>query len=218
MRLCVISDTHNLHRQLTIPDCDVLIFAGDMCGMNVEKEVVDFNNWLGELPVKHKIVIAGNHDYPLYAFSYNWNRKVLNNAEYLENTGCSIDGITFWGSPFTPRFGEWWFMADRGDDIKRHWNMIPKDTDVLITHGPAYGILDKTADRFDYDHQKVNGESVGCFDLLNRLKQLEQLKVHCFGHIHGCYGIFKREGIQFINASNCDETYELVNQPIIIDL
>jgi Icc-related predicted phosphoesterase len=213
MRIIAISDTHSMHRQLTIPECDVLIFAGDMCGMNVESEVVDFNNWLGEQPVKHRIVIAGNHDYPLYAFSCAWNRKVLSNVIYLENSEVVIDGIKFWGSPITPTFMEWWFMANRGDAIKKYWDMIPSDTNVLITHGPAYNILDLT--------ELANGDPgdhVGCFDLLQKIKQLEQLKLHCFGHIHSGYGIFKQEGIQFINASSCDENYNIVNKPIEVEI
>lgn len=216
LRLVIISDTHSLHRQLTIPEGDVLIFSGDMCGLGLEKEIVDFNDWLGKQPCKHKIVIAGNHDYPFTKFVLGWNKRLLSNAHYLENEEIVIDGVKFYGSPMTPTFCGWWFMADRGEEIKKYWDMIPNDVAVLITHGPPYGILDETI-KTDYDHM-VSRYRVGCEELLKRIKQLEKMKVHCFGHIHAGYGLFKREGLQFVNASNCDECYEPTNAPIVVEI
>lgn len=210
MRIIAISDTHSMHRQLTIPEGDVLIFSGDMCGLGLEKEVIDFNNWLGEQPCKHKIVIAGNHDYPLSVFPISWNNRLLNNATYLENSECIIDGVKFWGSPITPTFLSWWFMADRGEPIKKYWGMIPKETDVLITHGPAFGILDTTSPKYSV-------EKVGCKDLLNKIEEVKP-KVHIFGHIHGGYNMFNHNGTIFINASSCDEDYQPVNKPLVVDL
>lgn len=201
-----------MHKQLIIPEGDVLIFAGDMCGIGTEKEIIDFNNWLGEQSCKYKIVVAGNHDGPLAEFPSNYKSNLLSNAYYLENSEVIIDGIKFYGSPITPTFCDWYFMANRGKEIQKYWNMIPNDTNVLIGHGMPYGILDFLV--------KANGdlgECVGDLDLLNKIKKLEKLKLYVGGHLHSGYGIFKQEGLTFINASNCNEEYEIVNKPIIYD-
>ena len=210
MNICVISDSHDAYKDLEIPECDVLIHAGDINAYAYSSELKDFNRWLGTLPHKHKIVIAGNHDKYLYKNDINKVRQYLNNAIYLENSGCEIDGIKFWGSPITPTFNNWFFMAERGADINEYWKQIPKDTDVLITHGPPYKILDYVA--FSYTNHHV-----GCNDLLRRVKEIKP-KFHVFGHIHGSYGIHKENDITFVNASVMDEDYTIVNKPITIDI
>ena len=63
MRVICMSDTHGLHRNTKVPDGDVLVFAGDITSRGASYELVDFNEWLGELPHSHKIVVAGNHDW-----------------------------------------------------------------------------------------------------------------------------------------------------------
>lgn len=216
MKICIISDTHGQHRQLkNMPAADILIHAGDICNFGSEKEVLDFNIWLGDLGYKKKIVIAGNHDKCLAQISTNEiRRKLLTNAIYLENSGIKIGGRLFWGSPITPKFEDWYFMEDRGEKIKKYWDQIPDNTEVLIIHGPAYGILDGVL-RANGDI----GDSVGCFDLLQRIRQLKKLKLHCFGHIHNQYGIHRSDdGIVFVNASSVNEEYELVNHPIVVEI
>jgi Icc-related predicted phosphoesterase len=113
-----------------------------MCG---EKDCIkDFDDWLGTLPHKHKIVICGNHD---LCFEDNPKeaRKLMKNAHYLEDETIEIEGLKFYGSPWQPEFHNWAFNLNRGEEIKKKWDLIPNDTDVLITHGPPYGILDKEA-------------------------------------------------------------------------
>jgi len=88
-----------------------------------------------------------------------------------------IEGVKFYGSPWQPRFFDWAFNLDRGEEIKKKWDLIPMDTDVLITHGPPYGILDLT-------HE---GEKVGCEELMKAVLRV-QPKIHIFGHIHEAYG------------------------------
>ena len=199
MRLVLISDTHEQHDEIKIPDGDVLIHAGDATWIGAPKAVKKFNEWMTSLPHKHKIVIAGNHDLSIESRQCTFKY-------YLEDSGIEIDGIKFWGSPWTPTFGSWAFMEHR-DKIGKYWDLIPHNIDVLITHGPPFGILDRTP-----RHQ-----SVGCNKLFNKVVEIRP-KIHVFGHIHHSYGTFKTATTTFINASNCNENYEALNPPIEIDL
>lgn len=143
MKLVCISDTHSLHRRLqSIPDGDVLIHAGDCLGQGTLENIEDFNDWLGSLPHRHKIVIAGNHDWA-FQETPELARQALTSAIYLEDSGVEIEGVRFWGSPWTPIFMNWAFMLGRGEPLYEKWQLIPDDTDVLITHGPPQGIGDE---------------------------------------------------------------------------
>jgi len=146
MRLVVISDTHSLHNSIAgLPEGDVLVHAGDFMNSGYDvQDILSFNRWLGDQPFKHCVVCAGNHDRYFEAASQQ-ARTLLTNAIYLENTGVSLDNITFWGLPYTPEFLSWAFMYPRGSSSQRYWDLIPDNLDVLITHGPPFGILDQTA-------------------------------------------------------------------------
>lgn len=212
MRLVVISDTHGLHRRVDeLPKGDVLVHAGDFMnsGYDVE-DIISFNRWLGEQAFQHRIVIAGNHD-RYFETSPQLARAMLPNATYLENSEVTIDGITFWGSPYTPEFLNWAFMYPRGAAAQRYWDMIPAKLDVLITHGPPFGILDQTGP----------GEAhLGCEELLSVVEQ-KKPRVHIFGHIHGGAGTFQSEFTRFVNAAYLNERYKPLapaGQIRIIDL
>lgn len=211
MKLVCISDTHSMHRLIPeIPTGDVLIHAGDSLGQGTLENVAEFNDWLGNLPHRHKIVIAGNHDWAFQKTS-ELARETLFNAIYLEDNGVEIDGIRFWGSPWTPTFLDWAYMLDRGAPIRQKWQQIPQNTDVLITHGPPMGIGDVVDMGYKNSH-------VGCQDLLDRIDQLKFLKTHIFGHIHEGYGQYRRGWMQLINASTCTDRYEPTNPPIVLEL
>lgn len=131
---------------------------------------------------------------------------------YLENSEVSINGINFWGSPITPNFYEqyWAFNRSRGEKIAKYWDMIPKDTNVLITHGPSMGIGDYIKD------QMVN---VGCEELETKVRyELPELKLHVFGHIHDAYGKKTEGNTTYVNASICTEQYVPKNAPIVLEL
>lgn len=209
MRIVAFSDTHGRHEDVVVPDGDVLVFAGDYTGAgigSVSRELKRFNAWLGSLPHKHKIVVAGNHDGILQRFE-EAAPKLMPNAVYLQDREIVIDGVRFYGSPWTPEFMSWYFMLPRGGkEIASKWAVIPDETDVLITHGPAYSIL-------DYIEWEDIEDNVGCKRLYDRCCQLK-LKAHIFGHIHSGYG---QNGISY-NVSVCNEAYEPANAPIVIDL
>jgi len=204
----VIADTHARHRKMRLPKGDVLIHAGDVSYRGEKLEIEDFLAWFCKQDFEHKIFIAGNHDF-LFESAGKKQLDQLIPAEiiYLNDSGTIIDGKNIWGSPITPKFFNWAFNRNRGEAIRKHWEMIPQNTDLLITHGPPYGILDQVA----------NEQHVGCKDLLNTIKQLKP-KVHVFGHIHESYGTTKNLGIKFINASQVNESYDLINKPIIFEL
>ena len=210
MKLVCISDTHSLHRCIPdIPDGDVLIHAGDCLGQGTLENVRDFNDWLGTLPHRHKIVVAGNHDWA-FQETPELARQALTEAIYLEDSGVEIEGVRFWGSPWTPVFMNWAFMLQRGESLYEKWQLIPDNTDVLITHGPPKGIGDGVM-------LGSNALNVGCEQLLDRIQQL-LLKAHVFGHIHEGYGEYLQGETRLINASTCNEHYMPENTPVVLDL
>jgi Icc-related predicted phosphoesterase len=206
MKIVVISDTHGRHEELLMPDGDVLIHAGDFTRYGAEEDVCLFNEFLGSLPHKHKIVIAGNHDSCLEQVPEQ-AEKLLTNATYLKDNSIVIDGIKFYGSPWQPWFFDWSFNLQRGTEIKEKWALIDEDTDVLITHGPPQGYCDRVRE----------GENVGCADLLE-VVELIMPRLHIFGHIHEGYGLAGNGQTTFINASSCDYYYQVTNPPVVIEI
>lgn len=205
MRIVLISDTHSMHDKVSVPGGDVLVHAGDLSMMGQKTEYESVAKWINALPHKHKIVIAGNHDFAIYKFI----SRLAPSVHYLENFGIAIDGIKFWGSPITPRFGSWAYGVERGKDIAEYRSEIPNDTDVLITHGPPMGILDQAIPQ--------HSENLGCADLLQRVKKIRP-RIHVFGHIHGGYGSRVIDGTYFCNASVVNEAYRAVNSPIVAEI
>lgn len=199
MKITTISDTHGMHHQIHLPGGDVLIHAGDVCNRGTAIEALDFMNWFSNQHYTYKIFIAGNHDF-YFENEQNTTIKSLlpESVYYLNDSGITIEGISFWGSPITPEFHNMAYNRKRGVDIAKHWDLIPSDTDVLITHGPAYGILDTTFQNLQ----------VGCTDLLKKIEKTNP-QYHIFGHIHEGYGLTKREGTTFINTSSVDFHYKL---------
>lgn len=186
----------------------MLLHAGDVSGRGEREVVLDFLDWFSSQDYKYKIFIAGNHDFFFEQTSAEEIAALIpENVIYLNDSGITIEGIKIWGSPIQPWFYDWAFNRQRGADIRQHWDLIPVDTDILITHGPAYEILDKT----------VGGIPVGCEDLLEKIKEI-QPKIHLFGHIHEAYGIVEKLGTIFINASVLDFNYKLHNAPIQIEI
>lgn len=209
MRLCIISDTHNKHKRLAkLPDADVIIHCGDFTSIGQSHEIVNFMQWYSKLPYKYKIIIAGNHDWLFETHRLLALEKVPENVIYLEDSGIEIEGIKFWGTPVQLPFNNWAFNKPEAKLIP-HWQAIPDDTDVLITHCPPHTIFDWSI----YDNIHTGSPSL-YFEVVERIKP----KVHCFGHIHSGYGIKVIENTTFINASNLDEDYMCVFNPVIIDV
>lgn len=212
MKVVLISDTHGDHRQLDLPDGELLIHAGDVSSHGSPDEIDDFVDWYDNLAFTHKIVIAGNHDRSLESDDQVYQRRFSSlSFHYLNDSAVTIGGIRFWGSPITPRFFDWAFMMDEGEPLRKHWAKIPDDTDVLITHGPPFGVMDVV--------ERENGELVhtGCAELLSRVKQI-QPKIHLFGHIHEGFGQQQIDNTRFYNVCSMNEHYRLQNAPVILEL
>jgi len=224
IKITAISDTHCYHSRLNLSGGDILIHSGDISSQGREPEVKDFIKWFEKQPYTYKIFIVGNHDKsfdPKYYKANYFVEQLLKdytsnpNHFYLEDTGCEIKGIKFWGSPWTPWFhGEYWaFNKHRGNDIKQIWDLIPMDIDVVITHGPVHMKLDKVRTLGSPNY----GEYVGCADLLYRLQEVKPI-LHISGHIHEGYGYEYADGTHYINASVLTETYALKNKPIDFEI
>ena len=197
MKIIHISDTHGCHRRLTnLPEADVVVHSGDFTMNGSEPEALDFLNWLCDLPYAHKIFICGNHDDCLYGANID---GLDPNVHYLCNSGIEIDGVRFYGVPM--------FMGDCVTDRQaKNISKIPSDTDVLITHSPAYGILD-----FDDD---IN---YGDEQILSKVIEVKP-RAHLFGHIHSQHGILTEHGITFSNGAIMNADYTNLNQPNLINL
>ena len=208
LRVVCISDTHGQHAKLSVPDGDVLIHAGDFMAFgDTPKEIIDFNQWLGKQPHQHKVVIAGNHD-SMFERHPAAARELLGNAIYLENSATEFAGLKIWGSPVQPEFNNWAFNVARGAAIRRYWKMIPANTDVLVTHGPPFGVLDKA---------HPSSAHLGCEELAKAVEQIKP-RLHVFGHIHGGHGLSSGKDTQFVNASVVNEAYRLVHEPQVVEI
>lgn len=184
-----------LHHRVEIPDADILIFAGDMSVCRTLQDVAGFNAFLKTLPHTYKIVVGGNHDH-LLASSPDLGRELLQDAIYLQDEAVVIAGIKIYGSPWQPIFNTNAcdaFALPRGKVISQKWDMIPKDTDLLITHCPPSGIMDEDG-----------GVSHGCSDLLKTVQRIEP-RFHVFGHIHNHNGMQTVAKTTFVNCNVKDK-------------
>ena len=212
VRICAISDLHAYQDRVQVPKCDLLIVAGDITDRGEYEQTTNFNIWASKLQesglVGEVVCIAGNHDLTAQRDPKTW-RTLLKDVTYVEDEEIERFGLRIYGSPWTPAFFKqhWVFNAERGAEIQEHWDKIPEGLDVLITHGPAYGLCDLTP----------RGERVGCLNLRDTLLA-KKPRVHICGHIHGGYGMGMLGNTLCLNAAICTETYKPTNQPLVIDL
>lgn len=198
MKLCIISDTHSRHHLIKeLPNADVIIHCGDISNIGGEYEIYNFFYWFSNLiQFEYKIMIAGNHD-----FLFEKNKSLVlsmkpNNVIYLEDSEVIINNTKFYGTPVSKIFNNWAFNRDN-KKLQKHWEAIPDDVDVLITHEPPYGILDLG----------VSNKHIGSISLYNEVVNRIKPKLHCFGHAHNSYGKIIKNDITFINSSILDSLY-----------
>lgn len=194
---------------------DMVVFAGDLTMTGEMSVIEDFLEWFDSLPYTYKVFIAGNHDLTFQSRKDQVMELIQQYPSiiYLQDSGVEIEGFKIWGSPYAPWFGNWAFM-EPDHMLRPRWDMIPDDTDILITHGPAKYMLDKVL---------RGGKNVGSEELRSRLIRLSNLKLHVFGHIHEEYGYLgaleemEKEFVA-VNASVVDLSYTVQNKPIIVNL
>lgn len=217
-RITAISDTHGKHKQLDgfLPGGDILIHAGDISSMGYNEEITDFCKWFDGIDnYTLKVFIAGNHD---YGFQQRVDEvmEIVNSyktIDYLQDDWIGfqkddLKEIRIWGSPWQPEFHSWAFNLPRnGRELEMKWNEIPKNTDILITHGPAWGYVDMVVG--EYQH-------LGCEKLIERISALNT-PIHICGHIHSGYGQQTNGDTTFINASVLNERYIFTQRPITFD-
>ena len=211
-RITFISDTHTRQGQIPysdLPGGDLLIHSGDIMNSGYNKnDIFDFLYWYDSIPgYDKKIFIAGNHDRMFENHPEDvkeWLSK-FPNIIYLQDEVITVDGIKIYGSPWQPEFYSWAFNLPRnGFGLAGKWEAIPDDTDILITHGPAWGSVDTVVGR-PYDN-------LGCELLAERIQRFRP-KIHVCGHIHSGHGIETIDNIHYINASVLDEQYEYTQKP-----
>lgn len=204
---------------MVVPECDVFVHAGDITDRGEDKTIRDFFDWLEEIKAKIKIVIGGNHD---FWFTKQRDPSVYTGRpgiHYLEHQELIINGVKFFGSPWTPYFYDWAFNGtdeetgdSYGPNLNRLFGQIPDDTDVLISHGPSAGILSTN----------LKGEDCGSKMLFKHLIRVRP-KVHIHGHIHESYGskIIDWPGMdttRVYNVSGLKRDYITPNPVTVIDL
>jgi Icc-related predicted phosphoesterase len=220
-KVTLISDTHAKHTQITkdLPGGDLLIHAGDFMSSGYSSyEAEEFFKWYDNINnYETKILIAGNHD-RLMENEPDWAKGILTGyktIEYLEDEELALyfdgsngdmpeENVRIYGSPWQPEFYDWAFNLPRnGEEMKMRWDAIPANTDILVTHGPAFGYLDIPGGQ---------NSRVGCEMLRDRVDTIRP-KIHVFGHIHGSWGHYYNGHTHFFNASVLNERYNYAHNP-----
>jgi predicted phosphodiesterase len=210
MRIICLSDTHNQHDQIAVPDGDFLIHAGDATLNGTTDETTSFMNWLSAQPHATKIFVPGNHDEP---FAQRKElailRKMFPKVRILIDQELRLRGMRIYGAPWLPAvFSDpthW--LGVRSPQLQKKWEAIPDDTALLVTHGPPCGILDKNE----------GGQYIGDPVLAYRLSQLADLRLHVFGHVHASIGTMEKNGRLSLNAAICDSKYRPTRKPAVIE-
>ena len=214
-KLTFISDTHTKHEKLNgfLPGGDMLICGGDITSRGYLTEIENFLKWFDKIDnYDHKIFIAGNHDFGFQDQPNETNGLLTKykTVDYLQDelllvgNGDYEDMVKVWGTPWQPEFHNWAFNLPRGQALKEKWDMITVGTDILVTHGPAFGKL---------DYVSYDGKNVGCEDLLFKVQEIKP-KIHVFGHIHEGYGYVFDGHTHYINAAVLNGRYEFLNKPV----
>jgi Icc-related predicted phosphoesterase len=206
MRFVCISDTH-LNHDIIVPDGDVLLHAGDPTIGGDFVQLTHAAKWIASMPHRYKIVIAGNHDFDLQNAPDLVLRRWPRGVTYLQDSEVTVEGIRIWGSLWQPWFMDMAFNLREGRELAERWALIPPGIDILLTHTPPAGILDRNA----------KGEPVGCARLSERLETVRP-RVHVFGHIHDGYGACQTPETLYINAALESLPQYVRREPIGFDL
>jgi len=232
MRIATVSDIHGRWNEINYPPADVLVFAGDIFhnyswdkaddAVRQLEEARALNTLLGQLRGSvYREIVSGNHD-RCFAHAGSATREVLTNAKYLEDEAADILGKKFYGSPWQPWFGGnvWVFNFPDPEEnrarargrARQCWDLIPDDTEVLITHTPARGMRDYVS----------RGENVGCPELAARIPRLTKLQLHVFGHIHTGRGMEQLKvgdrSVLCVNTAMVTDDIELQGDPFVVEI
>jgi Icc-related predicted phosphoesterase len=217
-RIVAISDIHS-NLKFEVPEADLLLIAGDLCPADhaphtsIDMQVFwlkgKFKRWLYKQPIKECVSISGNHDW-IWEKCSSLVPDLGEKFHYLQDSEITLFGKKIYGTPWQPPFNDWAFNKEV-DRLKLHWDNIPEDVDILLTHCPPYGILDET------QHPNYPKEHIGDKNLLDRIKEVKP-KLSIYGHNHNKNGIVEQNGITFVNCSMVDESYKLTREPIVLEI
>lgn len=215
MKIIAISDTHNKYDKLIIPECDILISAGDYSFQGTLEEVTFFHRWLNLQPAKHIISVQGNHELGVernFELSKGVAQIECPRVHFIDEGLVEIEGLKIWCSAITPTFNDWAWNRN-SYEIQKHWDQIPESINILVTHGPPWGILDQTS----YANGEIRPEHLGCPRLMERIRIIKP-SLHFFGHVHRPGGNQVRVfGTWFHNCAICDECYVPTNALTIVE-
>lgn len=228
MKIVCLSDLHGTLPK--VPDCDLLLIAGDICGPShpeLQKSFLDyeFRNWLDKI-VDRDIMVAGvegNHAI-LAKREPEIFRELMDSLawHYLENDTFTLFpneyGVKIFGHPGSLPFGVGWAFNYTEGELEKAYSTIDDDVDIIISHGPPYGIGDVPGPPYNNNPNYHTG-SVSLLETIDRIRP----KILVCGHIHGSYGVYEYENYdgtvtKIINASHMNEEYRPINKPILVEI
>ncbi len=216
MRILCLSDTHAALPEFDLTDVDLVLHAGDFtCNYKNDyaRQLDYFENqfcpWVRNILQKCAFYFCwGNHEVFAEKLNIDVDYNDITKKCLIHDTFITHKGIKIYGSPWTPRFYDWGFNDDDTEDrLGERYGNIPDDVDILLTHGPPYGVLDKVG--------LVNRGSKYLYNAVRRANP----HLHVFGHLHQCGGQTVRLGdTLFVNASCVDDNYITVNNGTLVTL
>lgn len=226
VRIVHVSDTHLHHAEYLkrLPAGDILVHSGDFCTIgwsrvaktpDYNEHIRQINDFFSKVPHKHKIFVAGNHDMAIAGRKQEDVQKMLPEVTYLQDSGITVEGIHFYGSPWTAYNWKSYNRAfvRKWGKFEHHWNDIPTETDVLVTHIPPFGVQDMRREGFSLFRRRRRGTCdvcskiheglfhQGCQRLRETILNRVRPKLHCFGHLHGSSGVKVTDDTTFSNAA-----------------
>lgn len=215
MKICCLSDTHNHHNKIIMPESDMIIHSGDFTSRGYSGEVESFLKWYEKQKAPHKILVMGNHEVELSKKPFQEIQQMVEDKGIilLHNSHTTIAGLKIYGSPFSNEFGRGWAYNANEHLLAQMYNHIDPDVDIIVTHGPAKGKLDLCP-----------GGNVGSQSLKFWIDSVPwKLKLHVTGHIHESRGVGwdKTNTYNYItvNAAICGMPYtDLIVNPITVEI
>jgi Icc-related predicted phosphoesterase len=211
-KILCISDLHGFLLD-DLPECDILIIGGDIAP-TVDHSVIfqrswfetNFTEWANQVPAKHIVAVAGNHDFVFQADEEFGSKLDIPNFTYLYDSLVRIEDLVIWGSPWSLNFGPWAFMGTE-KQLEERYKLIPDEVDIIVSHTPPFSKRDLTIK----DNKPSGSKQLGRI-----IRDKEPRLVVC-GHIHEGYGIAKYGDTMIVNCSIMNVDYKPNNQPIMVD-
>ena len=232
MKICAISDLHG-YLPKSLPECDVLVIAGDIVPLEYQRSTVQsvawlagpFQNWCLKRKCSEIVVVAGNHDFifehcinnfftprEIHDILFKLDSKLK--IHYLCDSYVTIKDITFYGTSLCPSLRNWAFYRD-SDSLKEGFiNGMNKPFDVLVTHCPPKMGTQGVVLQPNYNYYK----DFGCEELWDVIKE-KDIKWVISGHIHsGNHDIDYYGNMKCVNVSLKDEDYNVKYETFVFEI